>query len=113
MLHKLDGVPLTGKEITTAESFYGLDYEERQTIFVKKLPEEEFVDRRVFKAEMIVNETDSEGEGNRFVDEYDEEGRMTKSNRSKDSKGFSASKRSNFSKGSKGSRLSKGKDRVR
>ena len=75
------------------------------------MPEEEFVDRRVFKAEMVPNETDSEGEGNRFVDEYDEEGRMTRSNRSKDSKGFSASKRSAFSKGSRTSKLSKSKER--
>jgi hypothetical protein len=72
MLQKLDGVALDGKELTAAESFYGLEYEERQAIFVKKLPEEEFVDRRVFKAEMVSNETDSEGEGNRFVDEYDQ-----------------------------------------
>lgn len=51
-----------------AENFYGLDIEERQAIFMKILPEEEFVDRRVFRSEMIPNETDSEGEGNRFVD---------------------------------------------
>ena len=59
MLQLLDGTALTAAEITRAENFFGLDYEERQNIFVKKLPEEEFVDRRVFRADMVPNETDS------------------------------------------------------
>lgn len=72
MLEKLDGTKLTGKQLVNAENFYGLDYEERQAIFVKKLPEEEFVDRRVLKSELVANETDSQGEGNKFVDQYDD-----------------------------------------
>ena len=55
MLQLLDGTALTAAEITRAENFFGLDYEERQNIFVKKLPEKEFFDRRVFRADMVPN----------------------------------------------------------
>jgi protein phosphatase 1 regulatory subunit 7 len=87
-----------------AESLYGLDVEEKYNIFKKHLPEEEFVDRRIHKSELIEVETDSDGENNNLVDEYDEDGRRTVSN-SKNSK-FNNSKRSNFSKGSKYSKRS-------
>lgn len=109
MLQLLDGGPLSGEEVVMAESLYGLDVEEKYNIFKKHLPEEEFIDRRIHKSELIEAETDSEGENNNLVDEYDEEGRKTISN-SKNSR-FGNSKRSNFSKGSKyskGSSFSKG-----
>lgn len=62
------------------------------------------MDRRIHKSELIEAETDSEGENNNLVDEYDEDGKRTISN-SKNSK-FNNSKRSNFSKGSKISKRS-------
>ncbi len=108
MLRQLDGTALSGAEVVQAESLYGLDVEEKYSIFKKHLAEEEFVDRRIHKSELVEAETDSDGENNQLVDEYDEEGRRTHSNsRSKNSKGFNASKRSNFSKNSKRSSLSK------
>ena len=108
MLQTLDGSKLEAKELVQAESLYGLDVEEKYNIFKKQLPEEEFVDRRIHRSELIEGETDSEGEGNQLVDEYDDEGRRTNSNsRSKNSRGFNASKRSNFSKHSKKSSMSK------
>ena len=108
MLRELDGSEVQAKEVVEAESLYGLDVEEKYNIFKKELPEEEFVDRRIHRSELIEAETDSEGEGNQLVDEYDEEGRRTNSNsRSKNSRGFNTSKRSNFSKHSKRSSFSK------
>ena len=108
MLSQLDGSPLTPQQVVQAESLYGLDVEEKYNIFQKQLPEEEFVDRRIHRSELIEAETDSEGEGNQLIDDYDEEGRRTNSNsRSKNSRGFNNSKRSNFSKHSKRSSLSK------
>lgn len=105
MLQLLDGSPLSGEEVVAGESIYGLDVEEKYNTFKKHLPEEEFVDRRIHKSELVEAETDSEGDNNNLVDEYDEEGRKTFSN-SKNSR-FNASKRSNFSNFSKASKPSK------
>ena len=104
MLQHLDGSPLSGEEVVLAESLYGLDVEEKYNIFKKHLPEEEFIDRRIHKSELVEAETDSEDENNNLVDEYDEDGRKTISN-SKNSR-FNNSKRSNFSKNSKNSKRS-------
>lgn len=102
MLRTLDGSPLSGEEVVRAESLYGLDVEQKFTIFKKHLAEEQFIDRRIHKSELIEQQTDSEGENNNLVDEYDDSGNRT----SKNSKGFNASKRSNFSKHSKTSKRS-------
>ena len=104
MLQLLDGSQLSGEEVVFAESLYGLDVEEKYNIFKKHLPEEEFIDRRIHKSELVEAETDSEDENNNLVDEYDEDGRKTISN-SKNSR-FNNSKRSNFSKNSKNSKRS-------
>lgn len=106
MLGLLDGSPLSGDEVVKAESLYGLDVEEKYNIFKKNLAEEEFIDRRIHKSELIEAETDSDGENNNLVDEYNEEGHRTNSNSHKNSRGFNASKRSNFSKNSKNSKRS-------
>jgi hypothetical protein len=50
MLHKLDGTALSGEEVVKADSLYGLDVEEKYTIFKKHLNEEEFIDRRIHKS---------------------------------------------------------------
>ncbi len=68
MLQTLDGSLLSGQEVVVAESLYGLDVEEKYNIFKKHLPEEEFVDRRIHKSELIEAETDSEGDNNNLVD---------------------------------------------
>ncbi len=39
MLATLDGVKITGKDVADAQSFYGLDVEEKYNIFKKNLPE--------------------------------------------------------------------------
>lgn len=71
MLRLLDGTALSGEEVIRAESLYGLDVEEKFGIFKRSLAEEEFIDRRIHKSELIEAETDSEGENNQLVDEYD------------------------------------------
>jgi hypothetical protein len=68
MLRLLDGSPLTPEQVVRAESLYGLDVEEKYGIFKKHLAEEEFIDRRIHKSELVEAETDSEGEDNNLVD---------------------------------------------
>ena len=68
MLQLLDGSQLSGQEVVLAESLYGLDVEEKYNIFKEHLPEEEFIDRRIHKSELVEGETDSEGENNNLVD---------------------------------------------
>jgi protein phosphatase 1 regulatory subunit 7 len=104
MLRLLDGASLSGQEVVLAESLYGLDVEEKYNIFKQHLPEEEFIDRRIHKSELVEAETDSEAENNNLVDEYDEDGKKTISV-GKNSR-FGNSKRSGFSKGSKYSKRS-------
>lgn len=53
MLRLLDGTALSGEEVIRAESLYGLDVEEKYGIFKKSLAEEEFIDRRIHKSELI------------------------------------------------------------
>lgn len=53
MLRSLDGSALSGTEVVKAESLYGLDVEEKYGIFKKNLSEEEFIDRRIHKSELI------------------------------------------------------------
>ena len=55
MLKTLDGAILTSEEVLQAEDFYGLYVEEKFNIFKNRLPEEEFVDRRIHKSELIEN----------------------------------------------------------
>lgn len=53
MLKLLDGSFLSGEEVVAAESLYGLDVEEKYNIFKKHLAEEEFIDRRIHKSELV------------------------------------------------------------
>ena len=106
MLQTLDGTPLSNEETVRAEDFYGLHVEEKFNICKKNLPEEEFIDRRIHKSELIENETDSEGEQNNFIDDYDEDGKIRSNSSKSRNKSFNASKRSVLSKGSKGSKKS-------
>lgn len=55
MLQTLDGTPLTSEETVRAEDFYGLHVEEKFNICKKNLEEEEFIDRRIHKSELIEN----------------------------------------------------------
>jgi len=53
MLQTLDGTPLTNEEVARSEDFYGLYVEEKFNIFKSVLPEEEFIDRRIHRSELV------------------------------------------------------------
>jgi hypothetical protein len=53
MLQTLDGSPLESQEIINSEDFYGLHVEEKFNIFKEILPEEEFIDRRINKSDLL------------------------------------------------------------
>ena len=61
-LRILDGQDVTHFEKVKADILFGADLENKKEIFNAYLPEEEFVDRRLFVAEQIDPESDSEGE---------------------------------------------------
>lgn len=75
-IRTLDGVNISPEEFVKAENFYGVDLENRKRIFLENLPEEQFVDRRLFFVELVDPETDSEEEDIKFIDQYDKEGRQ-------------------------------------
>ena len=75
-IRSLDGVNINPEEFVKSENFYGVDLENRKRIFLENLPEEQFVDRRLFFAELVDPETDSEEEDIKFIDQYDKEGRQ-------------------------------------
>jgi hypothetical protein len=59
-LRILDGQEISFYEKVKAEILFESDKEKRKEIFFKYLPEEEFVDRRLFLKEQIDPESDSE-----------------------------------------------------
>ena len=61
-LRKLDGQEVTHFEKVHADNLFGADLENKKEIFKAYLPEEEFVDRRLFLSEQIDPESDSEEE---------------------------------------------------
>ena len=61
-LRILDGQDVTHFEKVKADILFGADLENKKEIFNAYLQEEEFVDRRLFVAEQIDPESDSEGE---------------------------------------------------
>ena len=61
-LRKLDGQEVTHFEKVHADILFGADLENKKEIFKAYLPEEEFVDRRLFLSEQIDPESDSEDE---------------------------------------------------
>ena len=61
-LRKLDGREVSHYEKVKADILFGADLENKKEIFNAYLPEEQFVDRRLFLKEQIDPESDSEGE---------------------------------------------------
>ena len=61
-LRRLDGQEVTHFEKVHADNLFGADLENKKEIFKAYLPEEEFVDRRLFLSEQIDPESDSEDE---------------------------------------------------
>ncbi len=58
----MDGQGVTHFEKVHADNLFGADLETKKEIFKAHLPEEEFVDRRLFLKEQIDPESDSEEE---------------------------------------------------
>ncbi len=73
-LRKLDGQPVTHFEKVHADNLFGSDLERKKQIFKAYLPEEEFVDRRLFLSEQIDPESDSEEDN---IQEEDKKERKT------------------------------------
>ena len=73
-LRKLDGQEVTHFEKVHADNLFGADLENKKEIFKAYLPEEEFVDRRLFLSEQIDPESDSEDEN---IAEEDKKERKT------------------------------------
>lgn len=59
-LRMLDGQEITGEEKVKAENLHGVDLNDREKIFLSQLPEEKFVDRRLFKYEDIDVESEDD-----------------------------------------------------
>ena len=78
-LRKLDGQEVTHFEKVHADNLFGLDLERKKEIFRAYLPEEEFVDRRLFLSEQIDPESDSE-EDNLPEEKERKTGGITKGN---------------------------------
>ena len=66
LLRKLDGLEIQSDDKVKAENLHGTDVKDREKIFKAQLPEEKFVDRRLFTYEDIEPESE---------DSIDEEGR--------------------------------------
>ena len=80
-LMKLDGQDVTHFEKVHADNLFGADLNNKKEIFKAYLPEEKFVDKRLFLSEQIAPESDSE-EDNLPEEEKKESktGRITKEN---------------------------------
>ncbi len=78
-LRSLDGQDVTHFEKVKADILFGADLENKKEIFKNFLPDEQFVDRRLFVAEQIDPESDSEEEEMEKMDNY-ESGRKIKTN---------------------------------
>ena len=77
-LRSLDGQDVTHLEKVKADILFGADLENKKEIFKNFLPDEQFVDRRLFVAEQIDPESDSEEEMDK-VENY-ESGRKINTN---------------------------------
>lgn len=73
-LRTLDGNNLTEKDFVKASIFYGGDVETKRETFNANLPDEEFIDRRIFTSHMLDPDSDTEPAEYDFFDKYDEEG---------------------------------------
>lgn len=68
-LRSLDGAPATAELKIKAENFYGLDLEDRRAIFEEIFPGQEFTDRRIAKAETLSDESESDRDDIRYIDD--------------------------------------------
>ena len=66
-LRSLDGVEILSEEKIKAENLHGLDLNDREFIFTSLLPEEKFVDRRIYSVEDVPLESESEPENIDFI----------------------------------------------
>ena len=73
-LRSLDGSDITPQDYVKSAIFYGEDVEARKKIFGEVLPEEEYIDRRIFTSHMLDPDSDTEPAEYDFFDKYDEEG---------------------------------------
>lgn len=73
-LRNLDGTEITCEEKIKSENLYGLDLNDRETIFKSLLPQEQFVDRRINKMEDIEPESESDPENYDPMEPYEEKG---------------------------------------
>lgn len=65
-IKKLDGQEVSFYEKVKSDILFGADVEKSKEIFEQYLPDEQFVDRRLFVAEQIDPESDSEEERDLF-----------------------------------------------
>ena len=79
-LRRLDGQDVTHFEKAKADILFGADLPERKNIFNAYLPEEHFVDRRLFVCEQIDPESDSEEENFENKDNKRVTGNISKNN---------------------------------
>ena len=54
----LDGQEILAEEKVKAENLHGVDFNDRERIFLSQLPDEKFIDRRLFKYEDIDPESE-------------------------------------------------------
>ena len=73
-LRSLDGVEITAQNYVKAGIFYGDEVEDKKKIFKTILPEEEYIDRRIFTSYMLDPDSDTEPADYDFFDKYDENG---------------------------------------
>lgn len=75
-LRSLDGNEITKKDFVKAEIFYGGDVDAKNRIFNELMPEEEFIDRRIYTSNMLDPDSDTEPAEYDFFDKYDEDGNL-------------------------------------
>lgn len=56
----LDGQEISAEEKVKAENLHGVDYNDREKIFLSSLPEEKFIDRRLVTYEDIDPESEDD-----------------------------------------------------
>ena len=63
----IDGVEITSEEKIRAECLHGVDFNDKQTIFTNLLTQEQYVDRRISKIEMIEPESEDNDQEDSFI----------------------------------------------
>ena len=66
-LRMIDGVEITSEEKIRAECLHGVDLNDKQTIFTNLLTQEQYVDRRISKIEMIEPESEDNDQEDSFI----------------------------------------------